>query len=102
MKKTALLLFLTVLSACITLGCSSGSKKHIIVREKSELNTGSYRQSSGTPDTLAGQLQVPEKNLYSGQYIDDPIQLICSAEVVVHETTKDHVLKVGQKHYNRL
>ena len=33
MKKTALLLFLTVLSACITLGCSSGSKKHIIVRE---------------------------------------------------------------------
>ena len=65
MKKTALLLFLTVLSACIILGCSSGSKKHIIVREKSELNTDSYRQTSETPDTLAGQLQVPEKNLYS-------------------------------------
>lgn len=101
MKKTALLLFLTVLSACITLGCSSGSKKHIIVREKSELNTDSYRQTSGTPDTLAGQLQVPEKNLYSGKYIDDPFQLICSAEVIVPETDQVPVFKVGQKPFNQ-
>ncbi|NDO69675.1 hypothetical protein FMM80_13695 [Schaedlerella arabinosiphila] len=101
MKKTVLLLLLTVLSACITLGCSSGSKKHIIVREKNELNTDSYRQTSGTPDTLAGQLQVPEKNLYSGQYIDDPFQLICSAEVVVPETDQVPVFKVGPKPFNQ-
>ena len=44
MKKTALLLFLTVLSACIILGCSSGSKKHIIVREKSEIGRASCRE----------------------------------------------------------
>lgn len=64
MKKTVLLLFLTVLSACITFGCSDGSKKHIIVQEKNELNTDSYRQTSDTQenadDSDAGNGQLSD------------------------------------------
>lgn len=101
MKRTALLLFLTVLSACIAAGCSNGSEGHIIVQEKTDLNTDSYRQASGTPDTLAGQLQVPENNMYSGQFIDDPFQLTCQAEVVVPETDRVAVFKVGQKPFDQ-
>ena len=66
MKKTVLLLFLTVLSACITLGCSDGSKKHIIVQEKNELNTDGYRQASDTPenadDSDAGNGQLSDSS----------------------------------------
>lgn len=46
MKRIFLLLFLTMLSACVAAGCRREPEKHIHVQEKTELNTDSYRQAS--------------------------------------------------------
>ncbi|MCI9633885.1 MAG: hypothetical protein HFH18_11710 [Ruminococcus sp.] len=130
MKKTVLLLFLTVLSACITLGCSDGSKKHIIVQEKNELNTDGYRQASDTPENaddsdagngqlsdsassdsgssdsvhknaLARRLQVPESNTFFKEFPESHPQLSCRAKIELTDTDHVSVYKVRQKPFDQ-
>lgn len=129
MKKTILLqlLLITAFSACISISCSD-SKRHVIVKEKTELDTDSYRQAdnaeyTGKPDntpsagnddssgnsssgsarrnTLAERLQVPESNTFSGEFPNNSLQLSCQAEIEVPDADQISIYKVRQKPFDQ-
>ncbi len=119
MKRIFLLLFLTMLSACVAAGCRREPEKHIHVQEKTELNTDSYRQASdpseedkGSEDSdngsdsarraaLAGRLQVPETYTFSREFPNSSVSLSCRAKIDLPDADQVSVCKVSQKPFDQ-
>ena len=119
MKRIFLLLFLTMLSACVAAGCRREPEKHIHVQEKTELNTDSYRQASdpseedkGSEDSdngsdsarraaLAGRLQVPETYTFSREFPNSSVSLSCRAKIDLPDADQISVCKVSQKPFDQ-
>lgn len=101
----AWLLFFAVLSACICSGCTNSSEKHVVVQEKTELNTESYHSpaenDSQSENSLANRLQVPETNTYTGQFEGASLNLFCQAKIEVPDVDQVSVYKVGQKSFDQ-
>ena len=119
MKRIFLLLFLTMLSACVAAAAAENPKSTYHVQEKTELNTDSYRQASdpseedkGSEDSdngqipparaaLAGRLQVPETYTFSREFPNSSVSLSCRAKIDLPDADQVSVCKVSQKPFDQ-